>query len=118
MPKLKYTKNDRLINKKIIQQVLKKGKSVNVFPFYVKYLQTDILASSKTKIIFSIPKKKIKKAVNRNKLKRRCREAFRLNRITENNQTYTKIIFIYTDTNIATYKTIELSINITLSKIF
>jgi ribonuclease P protein component len=61
---------------------------------------------------FSVPKKKHKKAVFRNLLKRRMREAYRQNFRQYLSADFLKsnrllIVFIYTQTTLQPYKTIE-----------
>ncbi|MBN2892378.1 MAG: ribonuclease P protein component [Bacteroidales bacterium] len=93
----KYTfkKNERLNSRKIITQLIAKGKVVKAFPFYVRYLIVDE-SDSDAKILISVAKRRFKRAVDRNKIKRLIREAYRIKKeslyefLAENNL---KIVF-------------------------
>lgn len=74
----RFRKEEHLKSRKLIQQLFKDGKAIKTYPVLLAYLpvqQTDAL-----QVGFSVSKKKFKKAVDRNLLKRRMREAYRLNR--------------------------------------
>lgn len=58
-------------------------------------------------IAVSVPKKLFKKAIDRNLLKRRMREAFRKNQNTLQGNFYIEIMFIYTSSEIQAYQVIE-----------
>jgi ribonuclease P protein component len=72
-------------------------------------------AGAVAQVGFSVPKSKFKKAPHRNLLKRRMREAYRLNKhffmnwLKENNLTIA-IFFMYQNNQIATYQNIEADI--------
>ncbi len=50
------------------------------YPFRVVYLETMRSGTMPLSILISVPKKRIKSAVDRNRMKRLTREAYRLNR--------------------------------------
>lgn len=72
------SKNDRLKSRKLIEKLFSEGKSLNVFPLQLKYLATDFELENKVQVAFSVPKRKFKNAVDRNRIKRQLRECYRL----------------------------------------
>ena len=81
MQKIRYTfkKNERLYLKKQITRLMKEGEHLRVFPFFVRYLAVENI-DAPAKLLISVPKKKFKRAVDRNRIKRLIREAYRLNK--------------------------------------
>ena len=76
------SKQERLKSKKIIGQLFnKEGQSFAVYPFRVIWLKTTLDSSFPMQFAVSVPKRRFKKAVDRNHLKRQIREAYRLNKI-------------------------------------
>lgn len=65
---------------KVISELFVKGKAVNLFPLKLIVLETKLDSAFAAQIFFSVPKKNIKKAVDRNTLKRRMKEAYRHNK--------------------------------------
>ena len=81
--RLSFTKDERLCSKIVIEEIFKKGKKLKSFPFVVTYLGIPSEKcgwESQVKIVISVPKRKIKLAVKRNRLKRQIKEAYRLNK--------------------------------------
>lgn len=57
------------------------GKTFLCFPLKIVWIEVDELRSeSPVQVAFSVPKKNFKRAVKRNWIKRRMREAYRLNK--------------------------------------
>ena len=54
------------------------GSALMAFPLRVLYLQTDDPDAAEVSMLVSVSKKRFHHAVDRNKVKRRVREAFRL----------------------------------------
>jgi len=57
-----------------------KGNSFLVHPFKVNWLLSDTKGKYPARILLSVSKKNFRKAVERNHIKRLCREAFRKNK--------------------------------------
>jgi len=75
-----FTKEERLCNKKLIEQLYHNGSSFLCYPFKASWLLVDAPMQFPAQILFSVAKKRYKRAVDRNLLKRRMREAYRLNK--------------------------------------
>ncbi|WP_317039302.1 ribonuclease P protein component [Roseivirga sp. 4D4] len=108
---LKYTfpKSERLHSKKLIKELFEKGSSFYLYPYKVIYLPQDDIESNQ--VLISVSKKKFKKAVTRNLIKRKIKEAYRLNKhlLTDESQALPKLLigYIYTGKDILPYQTIE-----------
>lgn len=80
MLKQTLKETERLKSKKLIDQLFEgKSTSIVAFPFRVIYMRVpkrDVPVS----ILISVPKKKFAHAVDRNRIKRQAREAFRKNK--------------------------------------
>ena len=76
-----FKKDERLKSSLAIQDLLKQGQTLSLFPLKI-YWRTVVDAGQKypARIAISVPKKKFRKAVDRNLLKRRIRESYRKNK--------------------------------------
>jgi len=75
-----FTKEERLCNKKLIDELFHKGSSFLCYPFKVSWIAVDEPQPFPGQVLFGVQKKRYKRAVDRNLLKRRMREAYRLNK--------------------------------------
>lgn len=82
------------------------------FPFKFIFLPTDKENIHPVQVVFSVPKRAFKRAVIRNLIRRRMREAFRLNKqvlyqpLLDSNQSISLMV-IYVDKEVKDYATIE-----------
>jgi ribonuclease P protein component len=79
MGKFSFRKAERLSKEKDIQELFEKGSSFYLFPFKVITMPADG-PSQFHQILISVSRRNFKKAVDRNRLKRQIREAYRLNK--------------------------------------
>ncbi|MDW3195966.1 MAG: ribonuclease P protein component [Cytophagales bacterium] len=77
-PNYSLKAKERLKSKKEIEELFKKSSSFFVKPILLKYVIHD--EPGENKVLVVVPKKHHKKAVARNLLKRRIREAYRQNK--------------------------------------
>ncbi len=81
MPGYRFVKNERLKSSKTIGQLFKSGSSFGMYPLRAVWkLVEQNPEKSMLQIAVSVPKKKFPKAVDRNRLRRQVREAFRLHK--------------------------------------
>ena len=74
--KLTYNKHEKLKSQKTIEKLFLDGDSVSAYPLRLVYLKNDDI----NKIGVSVSKKNFKRAVDRIRIKRLLREAYRLNK--------------------------------------
>lgn len=73
-------KEERLCSQKILGELFTSGESFLVYPLKVVFLKTDNSQPTPVQASFAVSKRNFKRAVKRNLLKRRMREAYRLNK--------------------------------------
>ena len=78
MKKYTFTKEERLCSKKSLDLLFKNGSSFLFYPFRVTYLFVAEPHKYPAQIVINVAKKRYKLAVDRNLVKRRTREAYRL----------------------------------------
>jgi ribonuclease P protein component len=82
MPKpFSYNKKEKLKSRKLMEQLFATGKSFSVFPIKVFYLRVDEAMDFPVKVGVGASNRVFKKAVDRNRIKRLLREAYRLNKL-------------------------------------
>lgn len=77
----RFKKEERLCSKKLIEQLFREGSSFNLYPLRFIYIKQSPAAAIVPQILVSVSKRNFKKAVDRNRLKRQIREAYRQNKI-------------------------------------
>lgn len=95
MGKFTFKKEERLFKEKIIQELFDKGSSFYLYPFKVFFLPNRDRQYPYHQILISVSKKNFKNAVDRNLIKRRIREGYRLNKNQLGDQNKLVIAYIY-----------------------
>ncbi|WP_293786991.1 ribonuclease P protein component [uncultured Pedobacter sp.] len=75
-----FRKEERLCSRKYLDLLFKNGSSFLLYPFRVSYLFVEATTDVQAQVVINVPKRRYKRAVDRNLLKRRIREAYRLNK--------------------------------------
>ena len=110
---MQYTlgKEEKLKSRKLIEQLFAEGKHVKSFPIRLVYLPINHFGELPIKVGFSVPKRNVKLAVNRIRIKRLMREVYRKNKelFTENLEELYIFMFVYTAKEEINYNELELT---------
>jgi ribonuclease P protein component len=95
MGKFTFRKEERLSREKLIQELFDKGSSFYLFPFKVFVMTNPDQTHPVHQVMISVSKRNFKRAADRNLIKRRIREAYRLNKALLPAQNKLLIAYIY-----------------------
>jgi ribonuclease P protein component len=117
-----FPKKEKLCGEIRIGRLFAEGEAFIAYPLRVVYKFSEEREDSGVKILISVPKKKIKKAVHRNRIKRQIREAYRLNKAVLlesclNNDKSLQIAVTYLSEKLPEYEVIEDKIKLTLTRL-
>jgi len=79
-PPFTFPKQERLCSETRINELFLSGESFMSYPVRVVWLAFKADQNPDLQVVMSVPKKKLKHAVDRNRVKRLLREAYRLNK--------------------------------------
>lgn len=111
MGQFSFGKAERLKKEILLNTLFEKGKAVSWNGFTLVYLAVSLPTTLPVQIGFSVPKKNFKNATDRNKIKRRMREAYRhqkseLCQFLHTNNIQLAMMLIYKGKEVPEYKTI------------
>ena len=114
-------KSERLSSLTAVRRLFTDGASGFVYPFRYMVLKSESTTPS-VEVLFSVPKRNHKRANKRNTLKRRMREAYRLNNdalhaAIKEHGADVDIAFVYSTKDLLPYKTIENAIRKILAEV-
>jgi len=112
-----FPKSEKLKSRKTIELLFEEGKSYTKFPIKVFFLPIE--NTENTKAGFAVPKRNFKNAVDRNRIKRQLREAYRLQKHLLNSENGLKfaIFFLYIGKEKLPYSKIETAMESLIKKL-
>lgn len=105
-----FDKAERLCSKKALDALFSGGKSKSHFPLKLIFKESDYESAFPARVVFIVPKKKHRRANKRNTIRRRMREAYRLNKHSlyqSLGERKLDLMFVYLSTDMSTYAQIE-----------
>jgi ribonuclease P protein component len=117
-----FPRKDRLKSRKKIEELFLKGQRFVQFPVRVTYRFAPAGDKTTVQVGVTAAKKNFKKAVDRNRIKRLLREAYRLQKndlldTLKQKGLSAEVFFMYTDKTIASFDTIKEAVNKSLTRI-
>ena len=118
-----FRKDEILRKKKLIDRLFAEGTSFFVYPYKIFWLPAPLESHFPVQIMFSVSKRTFKNAVDRNRIKRQIREAYRMNKHQlyehlDHNQQQGVLAIIYTARVHISSQEIEIKIKAALQRLF
>lgn len=118
-----FPKKERLSSKKNIHPLFESGSTFFSHPFKIYYRFSDVEERKAcAAVLFSVGKKQFKHAVDRNRIKRICKESYRLNKnlLTEKlkeESLQIDIAFVFVAKSIPDYHDLEFKMQKTINQL-
>ena len=118
MGKFTFKKAERLSKEKTIQELFIKGSSFYLHPFKVVYIRNPDQSATVPQILISVASRNFPRAVDRNLIKRRIREAYRIQKeIIQHGSKQGVFAFLYTAKTALSFAEIKNKLFLVLEKI-
>ena len=78
MSALRFPKKEKLTHRKLWDAIFSGGSRLKEYPFRLYFLKTPLPGKAPVQVGFAVPARKFRRAVDRNRIKRLMREAYRL----------------------------------------
>jgi len=90
-----FGKSEKLKSKKLIDLLFSEGKNIKSYPLKLVYIPVNNTEDPELKTGVSVPKKLVKTAVKRNRIKRLMREVYRKNKYLVTNHLSNSYAFMF-----------------------
>jgi ribonuclease P protein component len=123
MPTYSFTREERLRGRKVFTDMFSKGRSLHIPPYRITWQAAAAVQGREClQAAFVVPKRNFKKASQRNRIRRRMKEAYRMHKSALRNQlteTGGNLLFVclYTGREECLYPEIESKIIVTLQRL-
>ena len=117
-----FSKDERLCSKLLFARLMEEGRSFFVHPYKVVWLEADHGGGKPVQMAVSVPKKRFKKAVHRNRVKRLTREAYRKSKQDLYDELASKdkkllLLLVYSVNELPVYSAVEGKIKLILHRL-
>ena len=75
-----FPKSERIKSTIVLEKVYNEGEAIKQYPFRLKFLEMPDIKPGQAQIVVSVPKRLVKRAVKRNRIRRQIKEIYRLNK--------------------------------------
>ncbi len=115
-----FPKEERISSQKEIDYLFNKGNSFVTYPLRVIYVERELISDIPVSILVSVSKKRFKRAVKRNRMKRLIRESYRLNKsglssFLSSQKKGLLVAFLYLNNELCNYSEMEIAMKKALS---
>ncbi len=117
----RFTKQEKLTGETVVTELFLQGASFIAYPVRVVWSASKSEDSPSLKVLMSVPKKKLKHAVDRNRVKRLLREAYRLQKeeltiLVAEQHLQVRMAFVWIPNEVLDYAKVEKKVLDALSK--
>ncbi len=112
-----FPKNEKLKSRTVINRLFVEGKSVKKYPLRLLYLPAE--DAKLHQATFAVPKRNFKSAVDRIRIKRQLREAYRLQKhlLKDNSGKKFALLFVYQGKDQSSYELLEKLVGVLLKRL-
>ena len=117
--RLTFRKPERLVSKTVFESLFRIGLSRHEFPIRMIWVNSPLPSTSPVQVAFSVSKRNFKRAVDRNRIKRLMREAYRQNKnelypLLQKHQKQIALLLIFTGKSTSDYTVVLEKIKVLL----
>ena len=117
-----FPKNQKLCSEKEIERLFKTGSFISESPFKIIWQLQKTTENATVKALIVVSKKRLKLAVERNFIKRRIKESYRLQKkslegFLKKHGFQLNLAIIYQDDKLLEYKIVEMKIKILINRL-
>ncbi len=118
----RFPKKQKICNHDTIERLFANGKSISESPIRIIWNFEENNDNVSLKVLIVVSKKRLKSAVDRNIVKRRIKEAYRIQKkqlelFLERNNQQLNLVIIYQEEEIMNFKVLEQKINLLLTRL-
>ena len=117
-----FRKAEKLCSRKKIETLVESGKVISIPPYRLSWITESTQIFLPAQIAFAVPKKKIRSAVDRNRVKRMMREVYRKNKnliypLLTDAHLHGSLLMVYTGSTVPEFAQVTEKITLILQRL-